>query len=107
MRRSKSLAIEDIMAFVERTRSDLDSPVLANPRLTRANVLLVDDEPGRLLSYEAILGDLDVSCIKANSGAEALEHLLKFEFAVMILDIHMPGMNGFEVARMVAAAPTA
>ena len=56
----------------------------------RVNILLVDDQPAKLLSYEAILGDLDANLIKASSGTEALEHLLKQDIAVVLADVSMP-----------------
>jgi PAS domain S-box-containing protein len=71
----------------------------------RACVLLVDDQPARLLSYEAVLASLDVHCVRAHSGTEALERLLKQEFAVIVLDVNMPGMDGFEVARLIREHP--
>lgn len=71
----------------------------------RASVLMVDDQPARLLSYEAILAGLGVHCVRALSGAAALEALLKEEFAVVLLDVQMPEMDGFEVARLIRAHP--
>lgn len=81
-----------------------DLPVSGGGR-SRAGILMVDDQPARLLTYEAILTGLDVDCVRAHSGVEALEKLLKQEFAVILLDIHMPGMDGFEVARAVREHP--
>ena len=72
-----------------------------SPALGRASLLLVDDNPARLLSYEAILYGLGVHCVRALSGEEALERLLEREFAAVLLDICMPGMDGFEVARLI------
>ena len=71
----------------------------------RASILLVDDQPARLLSYEAILLGLGVQCVRALSGAQALERLLEQEFAAILLDVHMPEMDGFEVARLVREHP--
>lgn len=71
----------------------------------RPSVLLVDDQPARLLSYEAVLSGLEVRCVRALSGFEALERLLKQEFAVIVLDVNMPDMDGFEVARMIRQRP--
>jgi PAS domain S-box-containing protein len=71
----------------------------------RASVLLVDDQPARLLTYEAILNGLDVHCVRAHSGSEALEKLLRHEFAVVLLDVQMPDIDGFEVARLVREHP--
>jgi signal transduction histidine kinase len=75
------------------------------PPESRASILLVDDQPARLLSYEAILLGLGVQCVRALSGAQALERLLEQEFAAILLDVHMPEMDGFEVARLVREHP--
>ena len=66
-----------------------DSPV---------NILMVDDQPAKLLSYEAILRDLNENLIKVTSGREALDQLLKTEIALVLLDVSMPDINGFELA---------
>jgi signal transduction histidine kinase len=71
----------------------------------RASILLVDDQPARLLSYEAILLGLGVQCVRALSGKQALEKLLEQEFAAILLDVNMPEMDGFEVARLVRDHP--
>jgi PAS domain S-box-containing protein len=68
-------------------------------------VLLVDDQPARLLTHESILAGLNVQCVWAFSGTEALGRLLKDDFAVILLDVNMPGMDGFELARMVREHP--
>lgn len=65
------------------------------------NVLVVDDEPANLLAYEAILQDLDAQLLKANSGADALRFLLEHDVAVILMDIQMPGMDGFETANLI------
>lgn len=69
------------------------------------NILMVDDQPSKLLSYEAILGDLDVRLIKATSGREALEQLLKTEIAIVLMDVSMPEIDGFELAGMIRHHP--
>jgi two-component system, NtrC family, sensor kinase len=71
----------------------------------RVNILLVDDQPAKLLSYEAILGDLGANLIKASSGTEALQHLLKKDIAVVLADVSMPGIDGFELADMIREHP--
>ncbi len=71
----------------------------------RVNVLLVDDQPSKLLSYEVILGELGENLIKANSAREALEILLKNEIAVILMDVCMPELDGFELARMLREHP--
>jgi PAS domain S-box-containing protein len=71
----------------------------------RANILLVDDQPARLLTYEAILSGLEVNCVRAHSGTEALEKLMSQQFAVILLDVQMPDIDGFEVARLVRQHP--
>jgi signal transduction histidine kinase len=71
----------------------------------QVNILLVDDQPSRLLSYEAILGDLGENLVRAGSGDEALQRLMKTEFAVILLDVSMPGMDGFETATLIHQHP--
>ncbi|HET9205977.1 MAG TPA: response regulator [Burkholderiaceae bacterium] len=85
-----------------------ERPASAGPSTTeaaQAQVLLVDDQPGRLLAYEAMLQGLGVGCVKATSGAKALERVLEQPFALILLDVHMPEMDGFEVARLVRQHP--
>ena len=67
----------------------------------RVNILRVDDQPGRLLSYESILEELGQNLITARSGEEALQRLLVHEVALILLDVSMPGMDGFETAAFV------
>lgn len=71
----------------------------------KANILMVDDQPAKLLSYEAILSELGENLIKANSGREALEHLLKTDIAVVLMDVSMPELDGFELAEMIRQHP--
>lgn len=73
--------------------------------MDKVNILLVDDQPGKLLSYEAVLKDLDENLVKANSAREALEHMLKIEVAVILLDVAMPELDGFQLAEMIRDHP--
>jgi signal transduction histidine kinase len=67
----------------------------------RVNILLVDDRPENLLALEAILEPLGQELIRANSGPEALKRVLEVDLSVILLDVQMPGMNGFEVAEII------
>jgi signal transduction histidine kinase/ActR/RegA family two-component response regulator len=69
------------------------------------NILIVDDQPGKLLTYEAMLGDLGETLLTASSARQALEHLLRSEVAVMLVDVCMPELDGFELAAMMRAHP--
>jgi signal transduction histidine kinase len=71
----------------------------------KVNILMVDDQPGKLLSYEVILDALGENLIKANSGKEALECLLKTDIAVVLMDVSMPELDGFELAAMIRQHP--
>jgi len=73
--------------------------------LQTAAILLVDDQPARLLSYAAILGGLGLDLVSARSGPEALMRLMEREFAVVLLDVSMPGMDGFETAATIHDHP--
>src|SRR3984893_4544873 len=71
----------------------------------KINILMVDDQPGKLLTYEAMLGELGENLIEAHSGMEALECLLKTNIALVLMDVSMPGMDGFETAHMIHDHP--
>jgi PAS domain S-box-containing protein len=71
------------------------------PVETTARLLMVDDRPENLVALEAILEPLGHTLIRATSGEEALRHVLLHDFAVILLDVQMPGMNGFEVAHLI------
>jgi two-component system sensor histidine kinase/response regulator len=72
----------------------------------KPKVLIVDDVEANLVAMEALLENLDCQLIRANSGNEALRQLLKHEFALMLLDVQMPEMDGFEVARLTRDNPS-
>lgn len=71
----------------------------------RVNILMVDDQPGKLLTYEAILSDLGENLIKASSAKEALEKLLKTDVSVVLMDVSMPEIDGFELAEIIRQHP--
>jgi PAS domain S-box-containing protein len=71
----------------------------------RVNILMVDDQPGKLLTYEAILSDLGENLVKATSAKEALEKLLKNDVAVVLMDVSMPEIDGFELAEIIRQHP--
>lgn len=66
----------------------------------RQSILIVDDQPANLISYEALLDDFGINLVTATSGNEALALLLKHDVALVLLDVQMPGMDGFEVAQL-------
>jgi signal transduction histidine kinase len=80
-------------------------PAQAAPQTDPVNILLVDDQPSRLLAYRAILGGLGENLVEASSGTEALRLLMTREFAVILLDVNMPGMDGFETANLIHEHP--
>src|SRR6202140_1511057 len=71
----------------------------------KVNILMVDDQPAKLLSYEVMLGALGENLIKANSAKEALELLLKTDVAVVLMDVSMPELDGFQLAAMIRQHP--
>src|SRR5712691_4725235 len=73
--------------------------------MDKVNILLVDDQPGKLLSHQALLADLGENLLLANSGREALQCLLKQGVAVILLDVVMPEMDGFELATLIRQHP--
>ena len=83
----------DVSELLVRSRHEPSEP--------KANILLVDDNPANLLSLRAILNDLDQNLVDARSGEEALERVRAAEFAVVLLDVLMPGIGGFETAKAI------
>jgi signal transduction histidine kinase len=73
--------------------------------MTQPSILLVDDIDANLVALDGVLGDLDCDVVRARSGNEGLRQLLKREFAVMLLDVHMPKMDGYEMARYARENP--
>lgn len=71
----------------------------------KVNILMVDDQPSKLLTYEVMLAELGENLIKANSGREALEQLLKTDVAVVLMDVSMPEIDGFELAGLIRQHP--
>jgi PAS domain S-box-containing protein len=78
-----------------------DKTPAAAPYQARARILMVDDRPENLMALEAILEPLGPELVRANSGEEALRQVLLHDFAVILLDVQMPGMNGFETAQLI------
>src|SRR4051812_13067707 len=85
-----------------------DIAALQKPKETSetVNILMVDDSPEKLLAMGSILDSLPVNIVKVLSGTEALRTLLKQEFAVILLDVNMPGMDGFETASLIRQRPS-
>ncbi|HEY5851915.1 MAG TPA: response regulator [Lysobacter sp.] len=81
------------------------APALTTAAPARAKILLVDDQPGRLLTYHAILEPLEEDLVDAHSGLDALRLLMQDEYAVILLDVNMPGMDGFETASLIHQHP--
>ena len=71
----------------------------------RVNILLVDDKPDKVLALEVLLEDLGENIVRAYSGRDALRCLLQNEFAVILLDVNMPGMDGITLVRELRSLP--
>ena len=89
----------------EKRNNANDDVTSLNDGSEKVNILMVDDQPAKLLSYEVILGELGENLIKATSAKEALEHLLKKDIAVVLTDVSMPDISGFDLAEMVRQHP--
>src|SRR5258706_5541568 len=79
---------------------DVEAPDSCQPE-GKANILLVDDREDKRMAMEAIIADLGQNIIKVSSGKDALRRLLNEDFAVILLDVNMPGMDGFETAFLI------
>jgi two-component system sensor kinase FixL len=95
----------------ESSEGELEAPQENNGRRSalqngKANILVVDDRPGNLLAYQVILEELGEELIMAHSGEEALAQLESRSFAVILLDVTMPGMDGFETAKAIRESET-
>ena len=83
-------------------RSPYPSPI---DGVAEGDILVVDDTPANLMSFEAVLSELAGRVENARSGSDALRTLLDRDFALIILDVQMPGMNGFETAELIRERP--
>ena len=88
----------DMSMGVRGYRPGMDYSPSASPDEDRASILIVDDRPDKLLVLETILQDLGQNIVVAHSGEEALKRVLEHDFAVILLDVNMPGMDGLETA---------
>lgn len=73
--------------------------------MDRINILMVDNDPRKLLTYEAVLGELGANLIRAHSPNEALERLLDTDIAVVLMDVNMPGLDGFQLTDIIREHP--
>lgn len=77
----------------------------SGPRAGRVNILVVDDVPAKLIAMDALLAELDENVVCVGSGADALRQLLERDFALILLDVNMPDMDGFETAALIRRRP--
>ena len=85
-----------------RRRAAPDPEIVARPA---ANILIVDDDPSKIVALRSVLEPLGENVVEARSGSDALRHLLKQDFAVILLDVRMPIMSGFETADLIRQRP--
>ena len=90
------------MGDANRYRIKMEKAMVENPKIS---ILMVDDQPAKLLSYEVMLAELGENLIRASSAKEALEQLLKVDVAVVLMDVSMPELDGFELANMIRQHP--
>jgi PAS domain S-box-containing protein len=90
------------MGDANRDRIKTERAMVENPKIS---ILMVDDQPAKLLSYEVMLAELGENLIRASSAKEALEQLLKVDVAVVLMDVSMPELDGFELANMIRQHP--
>ncbi len=83
----------------------MDIPKIEIPVGERASVLIVDDKPAKLVALGAIVSGMELEIVTANSGEQALRQLLKRDFALILLDVNMPTMDGFETAKLIRSRP--
>src|SRR5256886_4262619 len=88
-----------------RQAASVNQPAPAPPAKTKVNILIVDDDATKRFALKTILAPMDENVVEASSGADALRQLLRNEFAVVLLDVRMPIMDGFETAQLIRQRP--
>ncbi len=97
----KSAKTEPMRDAERRFEPSAPPPYPASAKEGQVSILVVDDTPENLIAVEAVLADLGQRLVMVTSGQEALRLLLREEFAVILLDVNMPGINGFETAALI------